>query len=278
MAARLGREKQFGSELGLFHQLVLALRRVGADGSFISRLAHDVELLRLVVDAVEYRTRLTTTELKAATILGRDRVLGYIDVCRIWHVDPPRAPDLPFSDDILRECAVENARGIADWRLAYVTGLSLREQHKIRGVNSKRLPCFKPVSWGEETELGWDNLKAEPGYRLYNFAMQYPSMSWQDQAEKISELGKFYERAEGQTVAEICFSSYILSLSPLTHGILLGEWAHWSDVVVECDRYINPHHVAIGINIGGTLWVCHNMSDNDPTLSRVGVVIARKPK
>lgn len=169
---------------------------------------------------------LTDVEQVALGILGTGKVLGFRNVICVWNAGLPEAePVMPFSEDILRECAEANAQGTADWRLAYALGLSLRQQQEIRGWNRKKPPCFNPdVKWWLESQQDfWAIKTVEPGYRLYNFAKMFANLHWDVQEEKIAELGNQFERAEEQAVTEICFSSYQLN----GKEYLLPDWYHW---------------------------------------------------
>lgn len=167
---------------------------------------------------------LTDAERMALGILGTGKVLGFRNVICAWNAELPETePAMLFPEDVLRECAEANAQG-ADWRLAYIQGLSLRQQQEIRGWNRKKQPCFDPdVKWWLESQQdSWATRMVESGYRLYDFAKTFPGLHWQTQSEEIAKLVNM-ERAEEQAVAEICFSNFLLN----NGDRLLSGWYHW---------------------------------------------------
>ena len=182
---------------------------------------------------------MTEAERLAVEIFGPDKVLGYRDVCRVQKAELPEIdPTMPFSEDALRECAEANAQG-ANWRLAYVVGLSLRQEREIMGWNRKKQPCFDPdwIWWLESAQDPWATAPVEPGYRLFDYTKRFASTLWGDQGTAITELGTNFERAEEQAVAEICFSNFLLSPNKER---LMPNWYHWGSfqAAVGCHVYV----------------------------------------
>jgi len=213
---------------------------------------------------------LTEAERLAVEILGSDKVLGYRDVCRVQGAELPEVePTIPFSEDVLRECANANAQG-ANWRLAYVAGHSLRQEREIMGWNREKQPCFDPdwTWWLEKTQYSWANQPVEPGYRLLDFTKRFLSLRWQVQTDEIAKLGTNYERAEEQAVAEICFSNYLLSPS---RERLMQNWYHWGRLQAARGR-----HVSVG-RLGRYGFYVISYWDDAPD-GRLGVVLARKSR
>lgn len=212
---------------------------------------------------------LTEAERLAAEIFGPGKVLGYRGVCRVQKVDLPDVePTLPFSEDILRECAETNAQG-ANWRLAYVTGRSLRQEREIMGWDRKKQPCFDPdwIWWLTKAEDPWATQPVESGYRLLDFTKRFSYLLWQDQTGEIAKLGTNFERAEEQAVTEICFSNYLLS--PSQERLMLG-WYHWGRLRTTYGR-----RVCVGYFVRDGFYV------NDRWVARpygrLGVVLSWQP-
>jgi hypothetical protein len=169
---------------------------------------------------------LTESERLATEILGQGKVLGFRDVCRVQKAAVPEIePTMPFSEDVLRECAEANAQG-ANWRLAYVTGYSLRQEREVMGWNREKQPCFDPdwTWWLENTQDTWATQSVESGYRLFDFTKRFAPTLWSDQGAAIAKLGENFERAEEQAVTEVCFSNFLLS--PHKER-LMSNWYHW---------------------------------------------------
>ena len=158
---------------------------------------------------LEKLSRFITSEDRAIAILGKTKVVTASKVAGYWGEHEPQQVLLP-PEDVLTQCARENEAGIADWRLVYVLGLSLRVQREIRGVDRKRQPCFyNNIWWLESSEDSWAANFAEPGYRLLNFKIQFTRKNWQEQEEGIGNLGEDYERAHETAVAEAIQSVYM---------------------------------------------------------------------
>lgn len=265
-------EEVFGKDEGLLHEVVVTGRKVGTPSelrAFFAQLAHDEQRFRSVIKDVLGRTELTEAERLASEILGTGKVLGHRDVCRVWKRDLPEVePVILFSEDILREFAKENAKGVADWRLIYVNGLSLREQREIVGFNRKKQPCFDPdyTWWLDKEQDFWATQQVESGYRLFDLSARFSDMKWQAQEEEITKLDDSYERAEEPAVTEICFSNF--SLSPNKER-LLSNWYHWGKF-----QTADGSHVYVGyFDQGGFLVNDHWDACPDVGL---GVVLARK--
>ena len=264
----------FARDEGLMHEAAVTGRKVGTPSelrAFFARLAHDEQLFREELDRVLGRTGLTEAERLAVEIFGPDRVLGYRDISRVQKAALPDAePVMSFTEDDLRECAKANAQGIANWRLAYVVGRSLRQEREIMGSNRKKQPCFDPdwTWWLERAQDPWATSSVEPGYRLFDYTKRYSSTLWGDQETSITQLGENFERAEEQAVAEICFSNFLLSS---TKEWLLNNWYHWGRL-----QAADGHHVYVGVFGQGGFRVAYYW-DGAPR-DDLGVVVARKSR
>jgi len=230
-------------------------------------------LICTMMSGPAFATALTQAEKRAVEILGPGKVLGYRDVCRVQKVELPKTePTMPFSEDVLRECAKANAQG-ANWRLVYVTGHSLRQECEVMGWDQKKQPWFdRPDSiwWFDKAQDSWATQTIAPGYRLLDFTKRFSSLPWQDQTSEIAKLGPNFERAEEQAVAEICFSNFLLSPN---NERLLADWYHWGR-----SQSSYGYHVYVGFfdqrglvvgGVGGDWGVL--------PVSCLGVVVARKP-
>lgn len=265
-------EDVFMRDEGLVHEVAVTGRKIGTTAElrdFFGRLAHNEQLFREELDRVLGRTGMIEAERLALEILGPGKVLGYCDVSRVQKAELPTIePVMLFSEDALRECAEANARGDANWRLAYATGLSLREEREVMGWNRKKQPCFDPdwTWWLDKAQDPWATQPVEPGYRLFDFTKRFVSTLWDDQGTAITQLGGNFERAEEQAVVEICFSNFLLSHNKER---LMSNWYHWG-------RFRTAHgdHVCVGSFdqhgfIVDDYWI-------DYPIDVLGVVVARK--
>lgn len=128
-----------------------------------------------------------------------------------------------YFEDSVRKCAEMNAMG-QDFRLVYGLPLSFREQRQIIGVNPNRQPCFNSDDhwWLGYKEDAWAKSQPEAGYYLIDFKGQFNRTNWNDQNDRIIEMGEQYERAD-----ERVFSQSLISIFK-THGQRLHkETCHW---------------------------------------------------
>ncbi len=229
----------FGRDLGLMHEVIVTGRKVGTANeltAFFAKLAHDKDLLRSMMDCVLDRVSLTFSERLAQEILGKGKVIGYQDTCRIWRVDQPEVePAMPYNEDILLQAAERNQNG-EDWRFVYCTGLSLRTQLEVMGDNRKKQPCFDHDYkwWCENQQYEWANKPVEAGYRLLDFSCPFTSKNWQQQNNAITASGEQFVRAEEQAVAEACFSNFILNGKER----LLQNRYHWGHLQTADGRLV----------------------------------------
>lgn len=182
---------------------------------------------------------LSTGEQLAATILGEGKVLSCQMVCQAWKEELPRRGTLILpSEKILRQCANENL-DVADWRLAYVIGHSLREQYKNIGDEVIKQPCFSPAEklWLQAEHDCWANKTIVSGYRLLNFKLLFRNQYWHDQESNITKLGPDVKRAEGQAVSEVIISNFLVN----DERLMPGNY-HWSDL----QAFGSEYHVYIG--------------------------------
>ena len=167
--------------------------------------------------------RVTEAEMKAIEILGKAKVITAFQAEKTWPGRTVGEFPIRYSEDALRECAEANAKGEADWRLVYIHGVSLRRQREILGVSCKRQPCYYDNNWwlGNRDDE-WALFQPESGYYLLDFKGRFGRTSWQNQEDKIAELGPELERAHETVVSEAAISFYQVSKERL-----LGIWYHW---------------------------------------------------
>ena len=261
---------EFGKDFGLVHEAIVTGRKISTPRelqTFFARLAHNEDKFRSVMDDV-LNLGMTEAERMAQEILGEDRVVCRQSACFIRNVDQPETePAMLYSEDILRECAEANASGTANWRFAYATGLNLRSQCKLIGCSHEKQPCFDPdwTWWLESHQDSWAKKPALPGYRLLDFTKRFSYLNWDVQGKEIAKLGDQFERAEEQTVAEICFSTFLMNKEER----LLPNWYHWGKL-----RSARGRHVCVGHfdRLGFNAYNGWAVFPND----NLGVVLSRK--
>lgn len=144
---------------------------------------------------------------------------------------------MPFNERIIEQCAEENKSGKTDWRFLYVYGLSFLELYRTyTGYTNDRESIYGYVGsfhnnlwWTKKEEEmtdweklnGWTTKGVDAGYRLLDFKPRFENMTWEEQEAAIAKLGKQYERAEEQAVAEA-----ILAFFRLRGEILLENTFH----------------------------------------------------
>lgn len=210
-------------------------------------------------------TAVPITEERAIAILGEAKVVTLGEVTQKWGKAPSETPSVPFSEEVLGQCAKANGAGDADWRLVYVLGLSLREQRAIRGADRAKQPCFWTNTWWlEKAEDSWAIKRVEAGYRLLNFQFQFTNLDWKEQGKAIAKLGRNYERAEEQAIVETILSVFMVTGERLLETIY--HWGH-SRVSVGCRVVVGDFH-------SDGLSVAYDWPDSRSF--GIGVVLARK--
>ncbi len=168
-------------------------------------------------------TDVQEAEAKAIEILGKTKVLTAFQAEKAWPGITAGEASIRYSEETLRECARANAIAEADWRLVYVHGISLRRQREIIGTNRKRQPCYYDNNWwlgnGDDE---WAFFETESDYYLLDFKGRFGRTSWQNQEDKIVELGPEFERAHETVVSEAAISFY-----QIFKERLLETWYHW---------------------------------------------------
>jgi hypothetical protein len=207
----------------------------------------------------------TEAEKRAIAILGKAKVVTASEAAQKWDMGLPEVPSVPFSKEVLKQCATENEAGQADWRLVYVFGLSLRQQRELRGTDPDQQPCFCDNPWWlKKSENTWATKGTDPGYRLLNFKLQFTDTTWKEQGKAVAKLGEDYERAEEAAVAEAVLSVF------MTTGERLLETSYHRGHALDSDG----HRVVVGNFVSDGLIVGSFWDDNRSSL--IGVVVARK--
>lgn len=254
------------------HELLGALERAGLNKDDAQSVIQspENELAGKVVDFIRgggINTPVNEDEKQAIAILGRDKVITVGDVAQKWGMEPSEAPTIACPEEVLRQCARDNKAGKADWRLVYVLGSSLRKQREIQGTDRNKQPCFYNNDWWlNEKEDVWATQEVPSGYRLLNLKLQFLNKNWQEQENDIAiaKLGKEYERAEEQAVAEA-----FLSIFMVKGERLMQSTYHWGRALVSGgSRVLVGRFGGDGLDVDGH-WPGGRSSD-------VGVVVARK--
>ena len=170
----------------------------------------------------------------AIRLLGRTKVLTIQDIATEWVEENP---EMPFDEKIIKQCAEENKSGRTDWRLVYVYGFSFLELYRTyNGYTNNYESIYSHINffhhnlwWAKKEEEmtdwqkqnGWTTKGVDAGYRLLDFRPRFKDMTWEAQEVAIAKLGKQYERAEEQAVAEA-----ILAFFRLRGDILLENTDH----------------------------------------------------
>lgn len=204
------------------------------------------------------------TLVRAVSIFGKSKDIIAEQTSRVWGVETPKDIPVRYSEKTLRQCAEENKLGIADWRIIYYLGQSLREQREKRSIDQKCQPCFYSNDWWLKSEEdNWATKKMEAGYYLINFVGQCSNMTWDQQETEIAKLGDKYERCH-----EAIFSEAILTIFMVNNGERIAEkWYHWGVSVASIGIL-----VCVGILGAGGLDVYSYWTDYSNRNLRVALV------
>lgn len=159
----------------------------------------------------------------------RFNVTTAFDAAKAWHLDPP-VDGIPYctryDDHTLFECARENRRKVAEWRLVWLYGLSLWEihlhssQHGGLGFND-RYPW-----WRHASERRWMGAKFEPGYYLVDVSGRFRKKTWNCQEDSIGQLGDGFMRAPEAVIAETAFLTAQHTKERGARELLLPSFLH----------------------------------------------------
>ncbi len=171
-----------------------------------------------VADQVVYCMRrgglecpLTPDEQRAASILGRQRVVSCYEAAERLNVEWPtwEAPPDFFSSALLKKAALENLDGLTDWRVVYTLGFSVQELRKRRMLS---------------TPYGHEGYPFPPaatsGYHLINFKPLLLDDSWDECQHRLMRDER--KRVEDTVLVEALFLLHaIYGIRPL-EGLM-----HW---------------------------------------------------
>lgn len=174
-------------------------------------------------------TREQVTIVRAINILGANKVVtaqqrfeAFNDAYLAAVAKSEVNQAIRYTEDILRGCAENNKAGHTDFRLVYLTGLSLRELREKIGVDKANQPCaYNNDWWLKDVEYRWATEKPESGYFLIDFNGRFPHTRWEVQEQEIGKLAN-YKRAHEAHVAEA-----IVTIFKITGERLLENWDHW---------------------------------------------------
>lgn len=169
----------------------------------------------------------------AITILGESKVVtaqqAYKAFGRTYLADQATeavSHSIRYTEETLRECAVLNRSGQADWRLVYGLPFSLRQQREVIGVDTSNQPCFYSNDWWlGDKEDAWAKSQPEAGYYLIDFKGRFNRTNWNDQNVRISEMGDAYEIAD-----ERVFSQALISIFKTHEERLHTGTYHWGRI------------------------------------------------
>lgn len=167
-------------------------------------------------------TSLSVTIVRALNILGAGKVVTAEQSGKTWGYEAPANAPIRYSEEVLRQCAQSNKEAGTDFRLVYLTGLSLRELLQKIGTDKKSQPCVFHSDWWLRSEQdGWANEKPEAGYYLIDFNGRFAKTSWYNQEKEIAKFENYY-RAHEAKVAEA-----IVMIFKVTGERPLEGWYHW---------------------------------------------------
>ncbi|MCH7551857.1 hypothetical protein IIB49_00460 [Patescibacteria group bacterium] len=210
----------------------------------------------------------TQEEQQAIDILGENKVIFVSEVAAKWDIKVPEDLLIPFPEEVLLRCAEENKAGKADWRLVYVSSLSLREQRELRGTDRDRQPCFHGYEnpwWLNKSEDSWTTEQKKADYRLLNLQLQFSNRNWQEQTDDVAKLGNEYERASEKDIAEA-----ILSVFMTTEERLFEHTYHWGH------HSLNSGHSRVIVGSFGFSGLEIDRAWPGQRYPFIGVVVARK--
>lgn len=198
-------------------------------------------------------TREQVTIVRAINILGANKVVtaqqrfeafndAYLAAVAKGEVNQA----IRYTKNILHGCAESNKAGHTDFRLVYLTGLSLRELREKIGVDKANQPCvYNNDWWLKPVEDRWATEKPESGYHLIDFNGRFPRTRWDVQEQEIGKLVN-YERAHEAHVAEA-----IVTIFKITGERLLVNWYHWGrSLVSDGFRVCVGRFVTDGLGVG----------------------------
>ena len=171
-------------------------------------------------------------------------VIDTDQAAKFWGVEAPASARMHrYSRDFFATCSAQNHRGLADWRLVPIFGLSLFDQDDLmrRKHGDKRHTFNRQYPWWlNDRERALASERFTPGVYLMDFMGQFPNTDQATQELLIPKYGASFIRAPAQMFAE----AQILT-EGVTGDRLAGEFFHRSSSLDS-----NGHTVCVGTNNG----------------------------
>ncbi|MCX6746241.1 MAG: hypothetical protein NTX00_04490 [Candidatus Parcubacteria bacterium] len=213
----------------------------------------------------------------AIKVLGENKVISSNEAANAWKLSPgskiwsvevlENLVKIRYSKATLRKAAKENKKGLADWRLVYINGLSLREQREKSGTDRSKQPYFRisHTWWLESKHDIFATFKPKAGYYLINFRAQFGNMKWDQQKQEVAKLGIEYGYCH-----EAIFIEAILTIYNTNNGVRIAEeWSHQGGTLTDNgEQLIVGWFTETGVGVHS-----YGVDEKDPDMR---VVVARK--
>lgn len=253
MSKDTGHSRTFGADFRLFNEVLIVAREVGFSEAFWRRLAYEKGLMQRVKELVEQSPApAQPVSLKLAReILGKDKVISASQTAKFWHKEINSRFPILYAEETLRECAEENARGEADWRLFFYVGTSFYEQLQWYSCGHKDLPCFdgrgglwwgKPAFGGGGAAYSWVNDSLLPNYYLIDVRGRFANKSWEEQGKLIAQCG----RQNVRRCDEFVFSEAIFTIFRAKEERIAENWFHYGKTTFSTAQNQEERHVMVG--------------------------------
>jgi len=183
-------------------------------------------------------------------ILGSRRVIGANLSIRVWSKSgvscgfSQDALAIRYKAETLIESARQNQEEGTNWRLMFVSGLSLRQQRQIRGTDREKQPCFWKEStwWLNGKEDFWAASANQPGYYLIDFKGRWGGLTWDAQEVELAKLGSQFERVNPHVFGEAILTNFLVN----NQERLAENWYHWSGVADSCGIFVYVGDLDVG--------------------------------
>jgi hypothetical protein len=165
----------------------------------------------------------------ALEILGKEKVILASQYAEKWKLEDPGDVLVRYDVATILQVAEANLLYGADWRLVYLGGNSLVQQHALQGgdITESRDGCYWWLGYEKKfwIQLGKDTYWAEqnyqPGYHLINVRGLLGGMTWDNQEKIIAQSNK-KERCWEEVLSEL-----IITVGMITGEKICHNWVHW---------------------------------------------------
>jgi hypothetical protein len=141
----------------------------------------------------------------AQRILGWKKVITAQQAASAFNCPVPALQPMPYSDSILRECAILNKWRHADWRLVFSLPLSLLEQRQTLAGDQ----LFNGESYRlEDDHSPWARIRPAASYHLIDFRGRFNACDWMVQNSLIMQFSRHVERADERVVSQALIAIY----------------------------------------------------------------------